>query len=81
MHVLDGALGLLDRTHLLELELSAVPLRAGQPLLGEVVHWCESEGFVLTGLEVSYRDRATGDLLSANGFFRRQARQPPVAPL
>jgi FkbM family methyltransferase len=81
LDVLDGALGLLDRTHLLELEISAVPLRAGQPLLGEVVHRCEREGFVLTGIEVSYRDRATGDLLSANGFFRRQARQPPVAPL
>jgi hypothetical protein len=36
---------------------------------------------VLVGVEFSYRDHATGDLLSANGFFRRQARQPPVAPL
>jgi FkbM family methyltransferase len=81
LDVLEGAIGLLDRTHLLELELSAVALRAGQPLLGEVARRCEREGFVLIGIEVSYRDHATGDLLSANGFFRRQARQPPVAPL
>jgi FkbM family methyltransferase len=69
--VLEGAGALLAQTRLLELELSAVPLREGQPLLGEVVHWCESKGFALTGIEVSFRDRATGDLLSANGFFRR----------
>jgi hypothetical protein len=58
---------------LLELELSAVPLHTGQPLLGEVVHWCEQAGFRLTGIEVSFRDRSTGDLLAANGFFRRTA--------
>lgn len=71
LDVLEGGRGLLDRVRLLELELSAVPLRAGQPLLGEVVHWCERAGFALTGIEVSFRDRATGDVLSANGFFRR----------
>jgi FkbM family methyltransferase len=69
--VLEGAGALLAQTRLLELELSAVPLREGQPLLGEIVHWCEREGFALTGIEVSFRDRATGDLLSVNGFFRR----------
>jgi FkbM family methyltransferase len=69
--VLEGAGGLLAQSRLLELELSAVPLREGQPLLGEIVHWCERAGFALTGIEVSFRDRATGDLLSANGFFRR----------
>lgn len=69
--VLEGAGALLARTRLLELELSAVPLHEGQPLLGEVVRWCERAGFVLTGIEVSFRDRETGDLLSANGFFRR----------
>jgi FkbM family methyltransferase len=69
--VLEGAGTLLAQVRLLELELSAVPLREGQPLLGEIVHWCDREGFALTGIEVSFRDRATGDLLSANGFFRR----------
>jgi FkbM family methyltransferase len=69
--VLGGARAVLAQTRLLELELSAVPLREGQPLLGEVVHWCEREGFALTGIEVSFRERKTGDLLSANGFFRR----------
>jgi FkbM family methyltransferase len=69
--VLEGARGVLERVRLLELELSAVPLRDGQPLLGEVTYWCEREGFFLTGIEVSYRDHATGDLLAVNGFFRR----------
>jgi hypothetical protein len=69
--VLEGAGAVLAQTRLLELELSAVQLREGQPLLGEIVHRCEREGFALTGIEVSFRDRATGDLLSANGFFRR----------
>jgi len=75
LDVLEGAGALLAQTRLLELELSAVPLREGQPLLGEVVYWCERKGFALTGIEVSFRDRATGDLLSANGFFRRVCRQ------
>jgi FkbM family methyltransferase len=69
--VLEGAAAILEQTRLLELELSAVPLHEGQPLLGEVVHSCERSGFVLTGIEVSFRERRTGDLLSANGFFRR----------
>jgi hypothetical protein len=71
LDVLDGALGILEHVRLLELELSAVGLHENQPLLGEVVHWCEQRGFTLTGFEVSFRDRATGDLLSGNGFFRR----------
>jgi hypothetical protein len=71
LEVLEGSRGLLDRVRLLELEVSAVPLRDGQPLLGEVVYWCERAGFVLTGFEVSFRDRRSGDLLSGNGFFRR----------
>jgi FkbM family methyltransferase len=71
--VLEGATGILDRVRLLELELSAIQLRDGQPLLGEVVHWCEQAGFVLTGFEVSFRDHGNGDLLAGNGFFRRSS--------
>jgi FkbM family methyltransferase len=72
LDVLGGAVGLLDRTRLLELELSAIALHERQPLLGEVVHWCEEAGFELTGFEISFRDRGTGDLFSGNGFFRRR---------
>jgi FkbM family methyltransferase len=71
LEVLEGAGTLLDQVRLLELELSAYPLRTGQPLLGEVTAWCERAGFLLVGFEVSFRDHATGDLLSGNGFFRR----------
>jgi FkbM family methyltransferase len=71
LDVLAGAVGLLGRTRLLELELSAIALHDHQPLLGEVVHWCEEAGFGLTGFEVSFRDHGTGDLFSGNGFFRR----------
>jgi hypothetical protein len=58
LSVLEGADGLFAKVRLLELELSAVPLREGQPLLGEVVHWCEQHGFVLTGIEVSFGRQA-----------------------
>lgn len=70
--VLEGAAGFFDRVRLLELELSAYPLHEGQPLLGEVVAWCEQHGFLLIGFETSFRDRRTGDLLAGNGFFRRR---------
>jgi hypothetical protein len=37
-----------------------------------VLSFLYARGFELIGLETSFRDRATGDLLQTNGFLRRR---------
>jgi FkbM family methyltransferase len=72
LDALRGAEETLTATRAVELELSAVPLYEGQALLPDVLSLLYSRGFELIGLETSFRDRATGDLLQANGFLRRR---------
>ena len=72
LDVLRGAASALLSTRLVEAELSAVELYDGQPLIEDVIAHLRKKGFDLIGLETSFRDRATGDLLQANGFFRRR---------
>jgi len=72
LDVLRGAALTLAAVRIVEAELSAVELYAGQALLGEVTEHLRLAGLDLIGLEPSFRDRVTGDLLQANGFFRRR---------
>jgi FkbM family methyltransferase len=72
LEVLAGAANTLRSTRLVEAELSAVELYEGQALVEDVVGCLRDAGFDLIGLEPSFRDRASGDLLQANGFFRRR---------
>jgi FkbM family methyltransferase len=72
LEVFRGAASTLLSTRVVEAELSAVELYEGQPLIEEVVAHLRGEGFDLIGLEPSFRDRQSGDLLQANGLFRRR---------
>ena len=69
--VLRGAARTLEAVRVVEAELSAVELYKGQALLSVVVEHLRAGGFDLIGLEPSFRERATGDLLQVNGWFRR----------
>jgi FkbM family methyltransferase len=73
LDVLAGAEKALSRVRVAEVELSAVTLYDGQALIGEVIEHLRGAGLCLIGIEPSFRDRQTGDLLQANGFFRRAA--------
>jgi FkbM family methyltransferase len=73
LDVLRGSTQTLHATRVVETELSAVELYRGQALIGEVIQHLERAGFGLIGLETSFRDRSTGDLLQANGFFRKRS--------
>jgi FkbM family methyltransferase len=73
LDVLRGAEETLRRVRAAEVELSAVTLYEGQALIGEVIEHLRNAGLGLIGIEPSFRDRQTGDLLQANGFFRRAA--------
>lgn len=71
--VLDGLGDAWGRLHGLQLELSLVPLYEGQMLYQEALDTVSAQGFALHGLEPGFADRATGQLLQADGvFFRRQ---------
>ena len=72
LDVLRGAAKTLESVRVVEAELSAVELYERQALLGEVAEHLRAAGFELIGLEPSFRDRATGDLLQVNGWFRRR---------
>jgi methyltransferase FkbM-like protein len=69
LEVLAGAERTLERTAAVELELSFVPLYEGQALAHAVMSWLYERGFRLAAIEVSWRDKQTGDLLLANGLF------------
>lgn len=69
--VLRGAERTLERCAFVELELSFVPLYAGQPLAHDVMAWLTEREFALASIDVSWRHPDTGDLLAANGIFAR----------
>jgi FkbM family methyltransferase len=71
MEVLKGAGGLFGRTVALQLELSLVPLYEGAPTMAEMISFAESNGFELFNLIPGFRDKRSGRLLQADGFFVR----------
>lgn len=71
LRVLAGAGDRLTRVLGLQLELSLVPLYAGQPLIEEVVTTVRGLGYVPAAIEPDFFDRTTGRLLQADGIFLR----------
>lgn len=70
--VLDGAAGLLERVAGLQLELSLVPLYAGQSLHRELIDRLDAAGFDLWALWPGFTDPASGRMLQVDAaFFRR----------
>ncbi len=70
-HVLKGATGILENVLLLELELSLVPLYAGQTLLPEMMNLVASLGFTPISLDRVFADNIRGKLLQMDGLFVR----------
>ena len=74
LEVLKGARETIEQhCAAVELELSFVPLYRGQALAHDLMAWMAERGFRLVSIEVSWRDRRTGDLLLANGIFSRES--------
>jgi FkbM family methyltransferase len=69
--VLDGAGGRLGEFAAVQLELSFVPLYAGQALFDELVERLTMGGLVLFGLEAGFSDPRTGRTLQCDGVFVR----------
>lgn len=70
LQVLEGARQTIEEhCAAVELELSFVPLYSGQALAHDLMAWMAERAFRLASIEISWRDRQTGDLLLANGIF------------
>jgi len=71
--VLAGAERSLGRVRGLEIELSTVPLYAGEPLIHEVLSLLYRSGFAVFFLEPELFDDRSGQQLQLNGLFQRIA--------
>ena len=69
--VLAGAKGVLDRIATIRLEMSLVPLYAGELLLEDMVRLLRELGYSPIAIEPGFFDPATGRLLQADGVFHR----------
>lgn len=70
-HVLAGSEGILDQTAAIQVELSFVPLYAGQPLFHQVQVDLNKRGFRLFALFPGYVHEMTGQTLQSDGLFVR----------
>lgn len=71
--VIKGGEQTLRRAVGLQMELSLVPLYAGETLLADMIHELDSRGFQLMSLEPAFSDPTTGQLLQVDGIFFRTA--------
>jgi FkbM family methyltransferase len=68
LQVLAGASTTLDRSSLVQLEMSLLPLYEAAPTYREVIEFMEQHGFHLVGLEPGIAAQ-TGALLQTDGLF------------
>jgi FkbM family methyltransferase len=69
--VFDGAPATLERAVMVEVELSPVPVYAGQELLVETVQRMERIGLTLALVENVFPDHGSGRAMQVNGLFAR----------
>ena len=71
LEVLRGATQSLDRIATIQLEVSLVPLYAGQPTFRDVYGCVSDLGYNLIGVEPGFTDPGSGMLLQMDGIFHR----------
>ena len=69
--VLQGAKNSLQMIKTVQLEMSLVPLYRDAPLFGEICDLMQKSGYTLVSLEPGFVDIESGQLLQADGIFRR----------
>ena len=67
--VLDGAINVLDKVSLIQIEMSLISLYEGEMLYKEMIQFIESKGFKLISFENGFNDKVTGQLLQVDGIF------------
>lgn len=69
--VLDGGAVSLALIDTIQLEMSLVPLYAGEPLMTEMHDHLRSLGYRMVAVEPGFMDDASGELLQLDGIFRK----------
>lgn len=72
MDVLLGAEQCLKRTTLIEVELSVMPLYAGQSLYSDILAYLRGRGYELAGVSEVLVDPSSGHLLQFDAMFARR---------
>ena len=70
--VLKGAERSLGRIRAVQMEMSLVPLYAGETLIDQLCALMDRYGFNLVGIEEGFVDTKTGHLLQVDGVFQRR---------
>jgi FkbM family methyltransferase len=71
LEVLHGSTGVLDAIFLVEVELSLLEVYNGGPLFGDVLRFLARHDFAPIAFEGVLDDAQTGEMLQADGIFRR----------
>lgn len=74
MNVLNGATEILPQVHIIETELSYVPLYENQPLLCDMVSVLAGLQYDIVATKPAFTDPVTGHVLQADGLFVRRTR-------
>ena len=67
-----GALKVLDRVKLIQLETSLIPVYKGEPLIGDMIKMLDLLGFRIVAVEPGWNDPKTGELLQMDLILARK---------
>jgi FkbM family methyltransferase len=72
MRVLKGALGVIDRFELIQVETAFFEAYHGETLVGDMIKFFDYLGYKIVSMDPGWQNSATGDLLEADIIFGRK---------
>jgi FkbM family methyltransferase len=78
LKILNGALGVINRFALIQLETSFFEVYRGETLVGDMIKYLDDLGYRVVSIEPGWENPATGELLQADFIFGSAA--PPTHP-
>ncbi len=68
-HVIEGAKDSLGAIHIIQLEMSLIPLYENELLLTDMINFMKDKDFELVSIEPGFSNSATGQLYQVDGIF------------
>jgi FkbM family methyltransferase len=72
LKIINGALGVINRFALIQLETSFYEVYHGETLVGDVIKYLDYIGYRVVSIEPGWENPATGELLQADIIFGRK---------
>jgi FkbM family methyltransferase len=72
LKILNGALGVINRFELIQLETSFFEVYRGETLIGDVIKFLDYLGYRVVSIEPGWENPTTGELLQADFIFGRK---------